>query len=743
MADTAWCWNHFYRSTEHYQEDKTHHKSRCKACVARRVLELKDSDERDVQRGMMDYIRSPEDLHNQGVLDPIPVLEDVPPICGKAERMLSHLRKCPDVVPDVRAFIQACAKNKGSTVRLSRNQQIARAAVNAPAQLDIKLTPVHSSQRLESIQSLHLVPQGETRVDSLQEEFAQDLCQVFISCNVAWNSAANPQLLLFFSKYVPEAKIPDRRVLSGRVLDSLVCQVETEMKAKVSGKFGTGQCDGRKSNAKASIITTLVTVEGKLYMIAAHDISMDKKTSDHLLELVLADMKYCEDELGITYIAWCTDDGGGNTRGMRRQLKEVRPKLLTPPCWGHQVHIIFILTLPSTRSFYAYQVNLVVKWFTNHSRALGLLKAQQKETDCFTETHRILTLIFLVISRWIFHFLTCRRLLTLAPPMRTLYLQQEETLIECAGSKWDAKERARRILAPVENPQFWKNLAEVKILLEPLAIAAKCMQAPDAGLDQVLLMLGNLNCIYRVSKSGGVPWNEPDLDFHAAFFDYSRDSNEFSSAYMQLAEMKPLCERENKHVDVVRVWETLDTGESNRCNGLVRLAIWLLSIVANSAGSERGSSKFGIFLTKLRNLLSIQKVRKMNTVDMDLKRKHEELGMVIDCVKPKFAHFSEEFIGEKNPNFGYDETESFGQLATQLIQDFAGNQNIPVDDDEEHSPTRSPHSLVNYQLKNLFQFPENGSESLVNGLGFYWQGGIKDLQEELEVYDLLMEDFDL
>ncbi|KAJ6533283.1 hypothetical protein DFH09DRAFT_1406742, partial [Mycena vulgaris] len=110
---------------------------------------------------------------------------------------------------------------------------------------------------------------------------------------------------------------------------------------------------------------------------------------------------------------------------------------------------------------------------------------------------------------------------------------------------------------------------------------------------------------------------EPDLDFHAAFFDYSKNLQEFSPHYMNLAEMKQLHERENKRVNVVRVWEQLDTGEPNGRNGLVKLAIWVLSIVANSAGSERGFSKFGLFLTKLRSLLSIQKVRKMTTADMD------------------------------------------------------------------------------------------------------------------------------
>ncbi|KAJ7937967.1 hypothetical protein B0H13DRAFT_1588109 [Mycena leptocephala] len=94
-----------------------------------------------------------------------------------------------------------------------------------------------------------------------QEEFATDLCKLFIACNVAWNSAANPELLLFFSKYVPQAKIPDRRVLSGRVLDQLVCEIENAMKGSLSGKLGTGQCDGCRSNAKASIAVFALRVK--------------------------------------------------------------------------------------------------------------------------------------------------------------------------------------------------------------------------------------------------------------------------------------------------------------------------------------------------------------------------------------------------------------------------------------------------------------------------------------------------
>ncbi|KAJ7091697.1 ribonuclease H-like domain-containing protein [Mycena crocata] len=534
-------------------------------------------------------------------------------------------------------------------------------------------------------------------------------------------------------------------------------------------------------------------------MITAHDVSPNKKSADNLLEIVLEDLKYCEDELGIIFIGFCTDNGG-DVRGMRVRLKQQRPKLVVPPCWGHQVNLvvgeILELEIPCMESMDDGLV--MVKWFTNHSRALGMLKDQQKTTERFKTTHHILTLIFPVISRWIFHFLAVRRLLTLSLAMRTLYIQEYETLIECAGAKADAKAKAKAILARLMIINSGRTLrSTIKILLEPLAIAAKCMQAPDAGLDQVLLMLGNLYRIYGSSKitsrSLEKRWlgmerdvfilavylnpyirgtafatknplvkpislyniakqlytrffdEEPDLDFHAAFFDYAKDAREFSRSYMHLAEMKQLYEREGKHVNVVKVWEQLDTGDTNGRNGLVKLAIWVLSIVANSAGSECGFSKLGLFLTKLRSLLSIQKVRKMNTVDMDLKRTHEELGLTTDRIKCKFIRFAEEHASEGAATISYDEADSFAGLATQLVNDLNDDRSTPLDEDEEddEEPVLAVHSRSNYTLKELFQYPENDTESVENGLGFHWQGGVKDLQEELEIYDLLMEDADV
>ncbi|KAJ7913056.1 hypothetical protein B0H13DRAFT_1874222 [Mycena leptocephala] len=193
---------------------------------------------------------------------------------------------------------------------------------------------------------------------------------------------------------------------------------------------------------------------------------------------------------------------------------------------------------------------------------------------------------------------------------------------------------------------------------------------------------------------------------------------------MQLAETKSrVTIFQNKRVSVVAVWEQLLTEDNNGRNGLVKLAILLLSNVTNSAGSERGFSKFGIFLTKLRSQLSIQKVRKMNIVDMELKRNHEELGLTTDR--------------EGGGMPGYDEADSFAGLSTQLIQDLADSTPNGDSDDEDGDDEADGHGDDEIQL---FEYPTNAATSLENALGFHWQYGVKDLQEELELHDILMED---
>ncbi|KAJ7060268.1 ribonuclease H-like domain-containing protein [Mycena amicta] len=273
------------------------------------------------------------------------------------------------------------------------------------------------------------------------------------------------------------------------------------MKEVMNGKLGMGQCDGWKSSARSSIVLSSVTVEIELYTMGVHDISAQRKMVDNLLELMLGDMERAESEFGITFVGFCTDDGG-DARAFCVCLHAKHPNLITTPCWAHQINLVVGECIKSKISCLKCLDPLlaIIKWFLNHSRALGLLKEAQKLTEQFKKTNRILTLILLVISRWIYHFLATRRMLVLSPAIRTLYLNDFDNLILCAGAKRDAQDTARKILTPIDTGDFWANVAQTKLILEPLAIAVKCMQLPDAGLDSVILMLGNLYRIYGSSE---------------------------------------------------------------------------------------------------------------------------------------------------------------------------------------------------------------------------------------------------
>jgi hypothetical protein len=88
------------------------------------------------------------------------------------------------------------------------------------------------------------------------------MLKLFVFCGFARNSANDPQIA-FVEKYIPGAKVPDRRVLSGRILDGEVAKVEE----RIVGKMATGQCDGWKNVAKTSVVTSMITVEHEVSMV--------------------------------------------------------------------------------------------------------------------------------------------------------------------------------------------------------------------------------------------------------------------------------------------------------------------------------------------------------------------------------------------------------------------------------------------------------------------------------------------
>lgn len=187
-----------------------------------------------------------------------------------------------------------------------------------------------------------------------------------------------------------------------------------------------------------------------------HNVSAEAKTGENLLKLVVADILWAQLMFGLFIIALCSDDGG-DARKMRRLLLDSMPWLIIVVCWAHQINLIVgdYLGLKIPLLDCVPKALAVVKWTNSHSRALGLFNSEQLTTP---PNRSILALILPVITRWTAHYLSLRRLLDVEIPMRAVWLKCRQGLIDSAGRKAEAVEKAKKIEAIVIDPLFWSKV---------------------------------------------------------------------------------------------------------------------------------------------------------------------------------------------------------------------------------------------------------------------------------------------
>ena len=97
-----------------------------------------------------------------------------------------------------------------------------------------------------------------------------------------------------------------------------------------------------------------------------------------------------------------------------------------------------------------------IKWFNNHSRALGLLKEHQQTQY----NGRVLALLRPCATRWTAHVLCAGRFLEIEKAIRICILTSKDMLVACVGKEQALKDKAEALLSEIEQPVFWTTLAE-------------------------------------------------------------------------------------------------------------------------------------------------------------------------------------------------------------------------------------------------------------------------------------------
>jgi hypothetical protein len=195
--------------------------------------------------------------------------------------MVPHLAKCTFVAPDIKAIaIQETNSKKsrrgpGDPPMLEHSESVPLFAfpsatpspLPSPLLLATPILNIDRPMKRSRVSSFTTAPDGSSSLvermwnPPLQQEFGEDLCKLFIATRSSWNMAHNPQMRLFVEKWIPGAIVPDRRTLSGPILDREAGKVEEKLKLKLKGWKATFQTDGWKNKAKQAIVATMVSVD--------------------------------------------------------------------------------------------------------------------------------------------------------------------------------------------------------------------------------------------------------------------------------------------------------------------------------------------------------------------------------------------------------------------------------------------------------------------------------------------------
>lgn len=189
--------------------------------------------------------------------------------------------------------------------------------------------------------------------------------------------------------------------------------------------------------------------------------------------------------------------------------------------------------------------------------------------------------------------------------------------------RWSAADQLLFILALFFNPRYRSDLFTVEKF---------------SGVSLLNMVASAYKRFFRTDTDPSLS----DFEFRECFLQYFQNKGAWSDASMGMEGHICAAEYNKTHLDLLQVWGLMGVGESNvGRSGWIKLAIRVLSFIANSASNESIFSIFGITQTKLRNRLSPQKTHKLTVVRQHRHRMYKSAGLIINRAKRHFDLLSD------------------------------------------------------------------------------------------------------
>lgn len=448
----------------------------------------------------------------------------------------------------------------------------------------------------------------KTSVD-IKECLDEKVAKFFYGCNIPFSVVEHPLFTDLVQSLRPGYKLPTRKALGDKHLDSVTEQLSEQMMVHLQGKTVTLVEDGWSNLHNEPVVARCLSVEGKSFYLDADETTTMPKTADNCAKLCRDAINKAEDKYKC-HVRNIVTDNAKNMEKMRKNLQEKDEGLVVYGCLAHWLNLLGQDITPSSLMKHITEVQ---KYFRNHHRPAAWLKecegsvkpqlpgdtrwkSQLTCLDTFLTNRTFFTKIAedhegdidKCIIQKIMDYNLYRQARDLADQLRPI----AEAIDRAQGDSTSLADACDIFLQLLDNPKLQPHKDAIqqryKQAIQPCHLVTYLLHPKYQGL--------NLSPEQKETAHSWLLEKSPDYLCTAIAFETK--SSPFPPSFFQVSHLSP-----------VTWWRGLQSYPLP--TGFIPLMVQLHSACASSASIERVFSSFGLIHSKLRNRLGVQKASKL------------------------------------------------------------------------------------------------------------------------------------
>ncbi|CAJ0892843.1 5958_t:CDS:2, partial [Entrophospora sp. SA101] len=301
-----------------------------------------------------------------------------------------------------------------------------------------------------------------------EESILEDhLLRITVSNGLAFRWIESEEVKSLFRWLNPNIRLPNRKALSGRILNDASLKHNSWIKEQASNsEYGvTVALDGWLNVVNEKILgVILITNEGETLVWNAYDISGERSRTQEVLQhitLIFEDLQ----SKNIMINAVVTDSAA-EYAAARRQLHVQHTDKVFIPCFAHQVNLCIgeIFKESYRMKLVAKDAVAIASYFNNVNHAYWIKRLRDEQMDLYRNTYG---LVSPNDTRWNSNYDCYVSLLRSKGALKTLVTKYQATRnLRTNERSFVLSDNLCQIIS---NEEWWEDVEELKDLMEPFA----------------------------------------------------------------------------------------------------------------------------------------------------------------------------------------------------------------------------------------------------------------------------------